>query len=251
MLRLRVTFAHAADLRRVLDEELRRGVLLVKITPPGDLEFRAPLALEIVAGGRVVAFASEVVSILAGVGVAVAFPPERLDDLQKLLASTPPGPAAEAVHEIVTGSAEQEGPRSAAEGTAAASAAAASRATFAEKVQLALHGTKDDRAAILRDQNRQLHPFVLKAPSVSPDEVVGWAANAQMSADFLKQIADRKEWISRPAIALALVRNPKAPPEIALRALDYVPIEAIRQMAKGVGVLPHVVTAARKKILPR
>ena len=47
----------------------------------------------------------------------------------------------------------------------------------------------------------------------------------------------------------ALARNPKTPPDLAVRALDHVPIEALRQMAKGVGVLPHVSQAARKKVL--
>ena len=247
MLRLRVTFSSAADLRRVLDDELRRGVMLVTITPPADLEFRAPLAIEIASPGGAIAVASEVVQILPGVGVAVAFPADRLDEARRLLASTPEGPPGEAAHEIVTDAAGQGAPHTGHE----AAPGAGARGGFADKVQLALHGTKDDRAAILRDQNKQLHPFVLKSPNVSPEEVAGWAANAQMSAEFLKQIAERREWISRPAIALALARNPKAPAEIGLKALDYVPVEALRQMAKGIGVLPHIVQAARKKILPK
>jgi hypothetical protein len=36
---------------------------------------------------------------------------------------------------------------------------------------------------------------------------------------------------------------------VALRALDHVPLEALRQMAKGAGVPPHVVQAARKKVI--
>jgi hypothetical protein len=130
-------------------------------------------------------------------------------------------------------------------------AAALAKMTFAEKVQLALHGSRDDRAALVRDQNKQLHPFVLKSPNVTPEEIAGWAGNPQMSADFLKQIAERKEWIARPAIAVALARNPKAPAELAVRAVDYVPNETLRQMAKGVGALPHVVQAARKKVLAK
>jgi hypothetical protein len=38
---------------------------------------------------------------------------------------------------------------------------------------------------------------------------------------------------------------------VALRALDHVGIEALRQMAKGAGVPPHVVQAARKKIIAK
>jgi hypothetical protein len=119
----------------------------------------------------------------------------------------------------------------------------------AEKIQRALHGTRDERNAILRDRDRTLHPFVLKNPQLNAEDVATIAKNAQMTSDLLQQIAERKEWFQRPAIALALARNPKTPPDLAVRALEHVPLEALRQMAKGVGVLPHVTQAARKKIL--
>jgi hypothetical protein len=67
----------------------------------------------------------------------------------------------------------------------------------------------------------------------------------------LKQIGDRKDWLSRPAIAQALARNPRTPPEVAVRALEHVGLEALRQMAKGTGAPPHVITAARKKVVGR
>ncbi len=267
MLHVRVRFSHAAELRRVLSDELRRGVMLLQIDPPADLDFRTPLTLEIASPGGMMVVASEVVSILAGVGVAVAFPADRLDEAGVLLSVTPDEPRGATSYDIVL-EPDSQGDRASNVGVAGGAAAppagpppaplpggvgtaAWARAGFAEKVQTALHGTKDDRAAILREQNKQLHPFVLKSPHVSPEEVAGWAANAQMSADFLKQISERKEWFTRPAIALALARNPKTPADIAVRAVDYLPIEMLRQMAKGVGALPHVVQAARKKIVPK
>jgi hypothetical protein len=118
-----------------------------------------------------------------------------------------------------------------------------------EKVQKALHGTRDERSAILRDRDRTLHAFVLKNPQLDADDVVAIARNPQLAADLLQQVGDRKEWLQRPAVALALARNPKTPPELAVRALDHVPLEAIRQLAKGAGALPHVQAAARKKLL--
>jgi hypothetical protein len=121
--------------------------------------------------------------------------------------------------------------------------------TRMEKVQMALHGTRDERNTILRDRDRTLHAFVLKNPQLDADDVVAIAKNAQMTSEMLKQVAERKEWIQRPAVALALARNPRTPPELAVRALDHLPIEALRQMAKGSGVLPHVCQAARKKLL--
>jgi hypothetical protein len=121
--------------------------------------------------------------------------------------------------------------------------------TNAEKIQLALHGSRDDRNTILRDKNRTIHPFVLKNPQLNLEDVATIAKNAQMGPEILKQISERKEWFQRPAVATALARNPKTPPEIAIRALEFVPIDVLRQMAKGVGALPHVVQAARKRVV--
>jgi hypothetical protein len=127
--------------------------------------------------------------------------------------------------------------------------ARAESATRMEKVQLALHGNRDERNTILRDRDRTLHSFVLKNPQLDADDVVTIAKNPQMASDLLKQIGDRKEWFQRPAVALALARNPRTPPEVAVRALEHIPLEALRQMAKGTGVPPHVTQAARKKLL--
>jgi hypothetical protein len=78
--------------------------------------------------------------------------------------------------------------------------------------------------------------------------VLAIAKNAQMTGDLLTLIGGRKDWLQRPAIALALARNPKTPPDLAVRALDHVALDALRLLAKG-GVLPHVTQAARKKLL--
>lgn len=248
MLRFRVTFDSAAELRRVLDEEMRRGVLLVKVEPPPGLDLWAKITVELAAPGGSVTFASEVVSVLPTVGVAVAIPPDRLPEARGLL-SLLPEEGGEAAHDLVVEGAPAQ--RTAAGPAAPITAAQLARMSHAEKVQLALHGSRDDRAAVVRDQNKQLHPFVLRNPGVTPEEIAGWAGNPQMSPEFLKQIADRKEWISRPAIAVALARNPKAPAELAIRAVDHVPAETLRQLAKGVGAQAHVVQAARKKVIAK
>jgi hypothetical protein len=239
MVRLRASYADAAALRLALDQEIARGVLLVKGPPPDGLEFRARITVEIVAPGGAVAVDTEVVSILPGVGVAVAFPPARIAEVRALLDAPPPSAPAP---EPEAPSAEEPVSTSGAQGPAA-------RATTAEKIQLALHGTREDRAAILKDQNRTLHGYVLKSPQVTIEEITAWAKNPLMNADFLKQIGERKEWLSSSAIAQALVRNPKTPPELAVRALEHVGAEALRQMAKGVGAPPHVVQAARRRVI--
>ena len=121
--------------------------------------------------------------------------------------------------------------------------------TQAQKIHMAMHGTRDERNAILRDQNRALHPFVLKNPQLTAEDVLEICKNALTSPVLLKLIAERKDWVQRGPIAVGLARNPKTPPSVAVQVLAYVPMDALRIMAKGSGVLPHVAQAARKKVI--
>src|SRR5262245_43015768 len=126
MLRLRITFTHAAELRRAIEEEMRRGVLLMKITPPAALEFRAPLSVALTSPGGALTVASEVLSILPGVGVGVLFPAERVPDARAILAATPAEPQGDTVHEILPEQPPQSIPPPSVN---------TGRATFADKVQ--------------------------------------------------------------------------------------------------------------------
>jgi hypothetical protein len=126
---------------------------------------------------------------------------------------------------------------------------AGATSAMAEKIRLARYGTREDRNALLRDPNRTLHALVIKCPQVTIDEVAAWSRNPQLGPEFLRQIAERSDWLSRPNVAQGLARNPKTPLEVATRALDYVGSEALRQMVKGAGVPPQVAAAARKKAM--
>ena len=122
-------------------------------------------------------------------------------------------------------------------------------ANVAKKIALALHGNKDERAAILRDLNKLFHPYVLRNPNLQLDEVLAMAKMTTLSAEVLKTIAERREWMARPEIALALVRNPKCPAPVAVKLLGNVSPADLRQLAKDTKTRPAIQQAARKKIL--
>jgi hypothetical protein len=239
----RITYQQYADLRDDL-AQMGHGGMLVKVADAGGLELDAPVALELVLpDGATLAAAGRVLHVFPGVGVAVSVPVELVDEVRRSSTGTDAG-TAPARHERAGAA-----PAMARTRTAAATASPSlDELSHADKIQVALHGNRDQRNAILRDSNKTLHPYVLKNPQLNADDVLAIAKNAQMSPEMLGQIAQRKEWFQRPQIALALARNPKTPPEVGVRALEHVAIEALRQLAKG-GALPHVVTAARKKVL--
>jgi hypothetical protein len=232
----RISYARHGELRDDVAQQMARGGLLIRAGTDDGLLLDAAVRLELVLpDGHVLAGDAKVLQVLAGFGVAVSVDAELIESARAAANKPDAAGAGPARHERV--------------GAAPVAAAKPEGPTRAEKIQQALRGSRDERNAILRDRDRSLYPFVLKNPQLNADDVLAIAKNAQMTPDLLKQIGERKEWFQRSAIALALARNPKTPPELAVRALEHVPQDALRQMAKGVGALPHVVQAARKKLL--
>jgi hypothetical protein len=274
----RISYARYGELRNDVTQQMARGGLLVRVSAADGLALDTPVALELVLpDGRSLRGAAKVIQVLAGFGIAVSVNPALIEEARRAANGVDAAGASPSRHERIEPArsagkpapnasalpgaplARSSSPRVPAPPIAPPAATAPTPAsgvpikadgpTRAEKIQKALHGTRDERNAILRDRDRTLHAFVLKNPQLNADDVVTIAKNAQMTPDLLKQIGERKDWFQRPAIALALARNPKTPPELAVRALDHVPLDILRQMAKGAGVLPHVTQAARKKLL--
>lgn len=247
----RVVYSRREDLRRDLDEQLARGGLFFLLPAPDGAMYGTGLDAELVApDGAAMRFRGEVLAVAPGQGFALSVPQATVQAVREALAGcardgdAPEGPR----HERVDPS------------TAPAEAESSRPASLdpvrdwdtlgpAEKMRLAQHGGRDERAAALRDRNRTLHPMVLKNPRLSLDEVVAIARNPQAPPDLLKLIADRSDWMGRTAVAEALARNPKTPGDVGVRALASCGAEAVRQMAKGTGAPPHIVQAARKRLL--
>jgi hypothetical protein len=229
--KLRVTYHRAADLAADDAAQFRRGGLLVRVAPPADLNAFDPVTLELVAGGAAVELEAQVVQ-LAAQAVAVLF--DRASTAALVRAAVDDGLDAPPEHALVVD---------------APSPAPAHGVATARKIQQALHGNKDERTAILRDVNKQLHGFVLKNPQLGVDEVLAIAKMSTLGSDVLAQIAGRREWASRPDIAIALVRNPKTPTAVAVKLLEHVPVGELRQLAKDSRTRGPIQQAARRKIL--
>lgn len=220
-MRLRIAYATPKELADAV-EQMAHGAILVRSN--AEVAFDAPIELELVLpDGATLTSHGRVLQILAGHGVAVTIDAAIAQELRARAAKAPAP-------------------------TPVSAPASADEPTHAQKIQMALHGTRDQRNAILRDKNRQLHAFVLKNPQINVDDVLAIAKNPMMGPEMYKLIAERQDWLQRPQIANALARNPKVPGDIAIRALAYVAPDALRQLAKG-GAPPHVVTAARKKVI--
>ena len=266
-LRLRVTYHRPADLVSDHEQQFKHGGLFVR-THVDSAERGAPVELDLVVpGGQVLPVDATVLQVLPG-GVALEFKAASVPGLADAVAEAraagaAAGPAPlhewldapeiEGGFQLVESEAESEAENEAeSEAETARGSTAPARVAGAnntKKMHLAMHGSKDERAAILRDLNKQLHPLVLRNPNLQLDEVVAMAKMTTVSPEVLKGIADRREWSQRPEIALALVRNPKTPTLMAVKLLAWVSNAELRQLAKDSRTRPQVQQAARKKLL--
>jgi hypothetical protein len=216
---LKATYATQAEFEAIFEAEISKGGLLVRGAAVEGAQAGATCEL-IVQVGHVspVSVEARIAAVVPGVGVAVMF-----DEVPPLLArlgrEAPPASLSERLRTM----------------------------SPSEKMQLALSGNRDERAALLRDNNKMLHVFVLKNPRIGLDEVQAAAKLPQLSPDALKQIAEHREWSVNSTVCSALVRNPKTPLPLALRLIDRVPVSDLRAIAKG-GAREQVVHAARKKL---
>ncbi len=262
-MRVRISYARSRDLLDDYDQQLTRNGILVRVEPPADVELFAAVELELVTpvGSRRVA--AQVIQTMPGVGIAVGFDAAAAATIEALVDAVrgaPETPGDPPRHELVTEAATPPGGRSS-DMSAAAPDDGAERAvvdihtrlrtaSVREKMQIALHGSKDERALIIRDPTaKMLHHYVLKNPKLQLDEVAAIAGMRTVSADVLKYIAGRRDWAQRPDVAAALVRNPKTPVPLAIRLMNNLSVAELRQLAKSGGVREAIQREARKKVL--
>ncbi len=225
MATLRAAWATVEDYAAVFHAEIEKGGLLVRGATADGAAAGAEVEVELKVAGQVSTVKARVAAVVPGVGVAVMFDPS----------------IAESLAELGAGEDDEARPPAALSDRLRAMSPS-------EKMQLALSGSRDERAALLRDTNKMLHVYVLKNPRIGLDEVTYAAKLPLLSPDALKMIAEHREWNSSPAVCAALVRNPKTPMPLALRLLDKVPMNELRAIAKG-GAREQLVHAARKRVI--
>ncbi len=216
-----------------------KGGLLIRVAPPPELALFTEVELELVCAEETLLLRAEVVQTSQD-SMAVMFDRKLIQPLLDHAATSVASDDLDPTHSLVDPKAEA---------ARAGATPVPHGPQLAKRIQQALHGNRDERAAIMRDINKQLHPFVLKNPQLGADEVLGFAKMATIGADLLAQIAARRDWAARPDVAIALVRNPKLPVAAAIKLLEHVTVADLRQLAKDTRTKLPIQQAARKRII--
>jgi hypothetical protein len=118
--------------------------------------------------------------------------------------------------------------------------------TVSEKVQLAFKGSKSVRMVLIRERNRLISSATIRNPRMTENEVEQIAGMRDVTEDVLRIIGNRRDWTSKYPIAIALVKNPKAPVGVVLPLINRLTLRDLKGLKDDKGVSDAVRVNARK-----
>ncbi len=110
----------------------------------------------------------------------------------------------------------------------------------AEKLRMAMVGSKAARAILVRDHNRQVAYAAIASPQTALPEAVEIAKSRDVSEEILRYIGNKKEWIKSAEVKHNLVFNPKCPVGISLRFLGHMRADELRMLARSRNVSAQI-----------
>jgi hypothetical protein len=121
--------------------------------------------------------------------------------------------------------------------------------SIAQRVQLAMKGSREERAILVRDNNKIVAVAVLSSPKVTETEIESIAKMASLSDEILRLIANTRAWVKNYQIVLALVNNPKTPVAVSMNLLQRLNDRDMRMLSANRNIPEVLRLTARKKVV--
>lgn len=85
-----------------------------------------------------------------------------------------------------------------------------------DRMKLAMKGTREQRATLIRDSNKLVSAAVLSSPKVNEAEIEAFTKMGNVSEDVMRVIGQNRAWTKNYGIILGLCKHPKTPPAISM-----------------------------------
>jgi hypothetical protein len=157
-----------------------------------------------------------------------------------------PRTGADALDAIMAADAEQAAP----EGEARASTVQKiASLNIAQRMTLAMKGSREERAVLVRDPNKIVAVAVLSSPKLTDTEVESIAKMANVSDEILRIIGFSRAWTKNYSVIHALVRNPKSPVAMSMNFLARLTDKDLRNLSTNRNVPDVLRVSARKRVV--
>jgi hypothetical protein len=121
-----------------------------------------------------------------------------------------------------------------------------------DRVKIAMKGTREQRATLVRDPNKLVAAAVLSSPKLTESEVEQFTKMGNVSEDVLRIIGHNRVWLKNYGVVLGLCKHPKSPPAISMQLVhrlnekDLKMLMIDRNVQEGLRVLARKMAAKGK-----
>ena len=119
----------------------------------------------------------------------------------------------------------------------------------AQRMTLAMKGSREERAVLIRDPNKIVAAAVLSSPKLTETEVESIAKMANVSDEILRIIGFSRAWTKNYSVVHALVRNPKTPVAVSMNFLARLNDKDLRNLSTNRNVPDVLRVSARKRVV--
>lgn len=121
--------------------------------------------------------------------------------------------------------------------------------TVAQRMALAMKGSREERSILIRDPNKIVGVAVLSSPKLTETEVAAIARMASINDELLRMIANTRAWVKSYDVVLGLVKNAKTPLAVTMNLLSRLNEKDMRMLSQDRNVPDVLRITARKKIV--
>ncbi len=89
-----------------------------------------------------------------------------------------------------------------------------------ERIKLAMKGSREQRAQLVRDSNKLVAAAVLSSPKLNESEIEQFTRMGNVSEDVLRMIGHNRAWTKNYGVVLGLCKHPKTPPAISMQLVS-------------------------------
>ena len=100
-----------------------------------------------------------------------------------------------------------------------------------DRMKLAMKGTREQRAVLIRDSNKLVSAAVLSSPKVNEAEIEAFTKMGNVSEDVCRIIGQNRAWTKNYGIILGLCKHPKTPPALAMSFVQRLHEKDLKQIS--------------------
>jgi hypothetical protein len=115
-----------------------------------------------------------------------------------------------------------------------------------DRIKLAMKGTREQRAQLIRDSNKIVATAVLGSPKLTEAEVESFVKMGNVSEEVLRIIGTNRNWLKNYGVVLGLTRNPKTPPALSMQMMHRLTEKDVKMLSTDRNVPEALRLAARR-----